>query len=343
MSGAVEVSERFDCFGSSCASYVSGPSLDRTAREAVELVRGRLEGWHADFSRFLPDSELSQLNGDARSEVPVSAVMAQFAQSVRVAAELTHGLVDGTLLAQIESAGYRADLREGVPLSSALALAPRRRPAQARSPASWRSVQVDLERRTVTRPPGVKLDSGGLAKGLFADMLAEQLAGHESFAIDCAGDLAIGGGRATRRAIQVASPFDGSTLHTFDLRRGGVATSGIGRRSWLDGDGRPAHHLLDPATARPAFTGVVQVTALAPSALLAEVRAKAAILSGPRAARSWLPDGGVIVFDDGSHRTIEPPVQVTLGQLSGYMHTSTGQPAVNLAASSDPPVALPAL
>ncbi len=340
---AGELSERFDCFGSSCATYVSGPSLDRTAREAVELVRGRLEGWHAGFSRFLPDSELSRLNRDPRSEVPVGAPMAQFAQSVRVAAELTHGLVDGTLLAQIESAGYRADLREGLPLSSALAMAPRRRPAGARSPASWRSVQVDLARQIVSRPPGVKLDSGGLAKGMFADMLAEQLAGHESFAIDCAGDLAVGGTRGTRRPVEVASPFDGRTLHTFALRRGGVATSGIGRRSWLDGDGRPAHHLLDPATARPAFTGVVQVTALAPSALLAEIRAKAAILSGPRAAGAWLPDGGVIVFDDGSHRTIEPPAGVTLHQLSRYVRGPAGQPAVNRAASSEPPVALPAL
>jgi thiamine biosynthesis lipoprotein len=101
----------------------------------------------------------------------------------------------------------------------------------------------------------------------------------------------------------------------FDLRRSGVATSGIGRRSWLDRDGGPAHHLLDPSTGRPAFTGVVQVTALAPSALMAEIQAKAAILSGPDAAPAWLAHGGVIVFDDGSHQVVQPPPVVTLGQL----------------------------
>jgi thiamine biosynthesis lipoprotein len=172
----------------------------------------------------------------------------------------------------------------------------------------------------VTRPPGVKLDSGGLAKGLFADVLAERLAAHASFAINCAGDLSIGGSEGISRPIEVESPFDGSILHTFDLRRTGVATSGIGRRSWLDRDGRPAHHLLDPSTGRPAFTGIVQVTALAPSALMAEIHAKAAILSGPRAAAEWLPRGGVIVLDDGSHQVIEPPAEVTLSQLSGYAH-----------------------
>jgi FAD:protein FMN transferase len=237
---------------------------------------------------------------------------------VRVAATLTDGLVDATLVDPIVRAGYSADLGDPVPLPTALLLAPPRKPAAGGSPVAWQSIEVNLTRRIVTRPPGVKIDSGGLAKGLFADLLAARLASHASFAIDCAGDLSVGGVDPATRAIEVESPFDGHTLHTFNLRRTGVATSGIGRRSWLDDDGRPAHHLLDPATGRPAFTGIVQVTALAPSALMAEIHAKAAILSGPRRARAWLPGGGVIVFDDGSHEVIQPPGEVTLSQLSGY-------------------------
>ena len=62
----------------------------------------------------------------------------------------------------------------------------------------------------------------------------------------------------------------------------------------------------------------MQVTALAPSALLAEIHAKAAILSGPRHAAGWLPHGGVIVREDGSHQLIEPPPVVRLSQLSGF-------------------------
>jgi thiamine biosynthesis lipoprotein len=139
----------------------------------------------------------------------------------------------------------------------------------------------------------------------------------------CAGDIAIGGAASPARGVQVESPFDGSTLHTFELARGGAATSGIGRRSWLDAAGAPAHHLLDPATGRAAFTGIVQATALAPSAFEAEVRAKAALLSGPAAAPRWLPDGGAIVLDDGSHRVFAQ--------------------RLNSAASSEPLVASPAL
>jgi thiamine biosynthesis lipoprotein len=90
-----------------------------------------------------------------------------------------------------------------------------------------------------------------------------------------------------------------------------VATSGIGRRSWVDADGNPAHHLIDPATGEPAYTGIVQATALAPSAFLAEVYAKAALLSGPDGARGWLPFGGALAYEDGGSELIAPSRSVT--------------------------------
>jgi thiamine biosynthesis lipoprotein len=49
---------------------------------------------------------------------------------------------------------------------------------------------------------------------------------------------------------------------------------------------------------------VVQATALAPTALEAELRAKCAVLRGPEAAPSCLPDGGLLVLDDGTHHLI---------------------------------------
>lgn len=315
---SVEVAEQFECFGSVCGVLVSGDGAARSAHAACRLVRRELLGYHVRFSRFLASSELSRLNGDTREEVPVSRVMALFAQAVSLAGSMTGGLVDATMIEEIELSGYAQELSDPLPLAEALRLAPERRPAAPGSPGGWSQIEVDLAAGVVRRPPGLQLDSGGLAKGLFADLLGEELATHPSFAIDCAGDLAIGGSAAPLRAILVESPFDGSTLHTFELPRTGVATSGIGRRSWLDRAGRPAHHLLDPSTGRPAFTGIVQVTALAPSALLAEIHAKAALLSGPQRAISRLPYGGVVVLEDGSHVAADPPRQVTLSDLSGF-------------------------
>jgi thiamine biosynthesis lipoprotein len=163
---------------------------------------------------------------------------------------------------------------------------------------------VDDETGTVQRPRGVVFDPGGIAKGVFADELARMLDGFDAYAVDCAGDIRWGGSAGLLRDVHVDSPFDRETLHTFRLAHGAIATSGIGRRSWLDADGRPAHHLLDPRSGRPAFTGLVQATALAPTAAEAETLAKAAVLSGPDAAADWLPHGGLFVGEDGSYEVV---------------------------------------
>jgi thiamine biosynthesis lipoprotein len=223
------------------------------------------------------------------------------------AARATGGLVDPTLLTQLERAGYRSHFEgPGLPLSSALAQAPPRMPARPAPEAHWRFVRTDRRTGSVTRPIGVRIDPGGIAKGVFADELAATLAGHEAFVVDCGGDMRLGGADAPACEVHVESPFDDTILHTFDIRGGAVATSGIGKRSWLDSDGHVSHHLLDPATGRPAFTGVVQVTALAPTAAEAEMLSKAALLRGPAHAGVVLVHGGLIVLDDGDYVVLDP-------------------------------------
>src|SRR5260370_2756874 len=103
---AVEHSETFTCFGTTCGAWVIGDSALGDARAAVATVRRRLLAWHRQFSRFEPDSELSRLNRDPRTTVPISPAMVRFVETALAAASLTGGLVDPTLLTEIERAGY---------------------------------------------------------------------------------------------------------------------------------------------------------------------------------------------------------------------------------------------
>jgi thiamine biosynthesis lipoprotein len=314
---STEACAHFRCYGGDCAVLVSGFGPAGHAPAAVDRARLQMLAWHSRFSRFLTDSELSRLNRDPREAVPASAVMLALVAAVLQAAQLTDGLIDPTVLPGLRAAGYslsRQDPRApaALALSDALADAPARGPAAPHPRAAWRRVRIDSRARAIVRPPGLELDLGGIAKGVFGDLLAVDLAEHDSFAIDAAGDVRFGGAYTLARPIDVAAPGSSSVLHTFRAQAGAVATSGIGHRVWRDDAGLPAHHLLDPATGRPAFTGLVQVTALAPTGALAETRAKAALLQGPGRAAGWLPDGGAIVADDGTVTVIQPPAAASL-------------------------------
>lgn len=274
-------------------------------------VEEQLIDFDRRLSRFRPDSELSRFNRDPREEVPASSLLRAAVGAGLWAAQRTGGLVDPTLLPQLEAAGY-ATSRSGTasaPLEPALATAPPRRPARPASGATWRSIQVLEDTGVIRRAPGVKIDSGGIGKGLAADLVARRLAGYTRYAIDCGGDVRVGGRVPDSEPIEleIRHPVSGTAAESFQLRNGAVATSGLDARLWRHRDGSHAHHLIDPASGKPAWTGLICAAARAPTALEADVLAKAALLSGPSGAREFLAEhGGLVVKDDGSVERIGP-------------------------------------
>ena len=276
----------FPAMGTRVRLLASAPGPLRAARAEVEQLAARL-------TRFDPASELCRLNADPRPVVPASADLRAAVRAALRGAARTGGLADPTLLGELERAGYARSL-SGVartPLREALASAPARRAARPHPAAAWRHVRLDDAAGAIARPPGTRLDLGGSAKGFVADRAAGILAPYGPCAVDCGGDMRVHGAHDVR----LAHPFGGEPVASFRLCDGAVATSGVDARLW----GAAAHHLLDPATGKPAWTGVVTATALAPSAAEAEALAKAALLAGPLAGRHHLPHGGALVLEDG--------------------------------------------
>lgn len=303
----------FHSMGSDVRLLIDPPLL-RTAPSpagAASTERAYVEDFAARLSRFRAESELSALNRDPRAVVPASPLLRAAVRAGLWAAQRSGGLVDPTLLGALQRAGY-ADSHDGRPPASlvqALAEAPPRRPARPHPDRLWRTVAVDDRTGTVRRPPGVMLDTGGTGKGLCADAVAQRLGGYTRFVVDCGGDLAIGGVGAQLEPyeIEVEHPLSGEAIRMLRVGAGGVATSGLNVRVWRDAQANYAHHLLDPASGRPAWTGLIGATALAPSALEAETLSKTALLLGPEGARELLaPYGGVVVRDDGDVEEIGP-------------------------------------
>jgi thiamine biosynthesis lipoprotein len=291
-----------------------GPHLP-PAPVAAERERQFILDFDAALSRFREDSELSALNADPRSAVPASELLRTAVGAGLWAAERTGGLVDPTLVRELESVGY-AGSRAGVaaaPLSEALAVAPPRRSASPNPNGAWREISVDNETGLIRRPPGVQFDTGGSGKGLAADMVAERLRDYSFFVVDCGGDIRVGGTEASARPfeIEVEHPLTGRRAHVLRLAGGAVATSGLNVRLWRRADGSYRHHLLDPATGESAWTGLVGVTALGATALEAETLSKAALLSGPEGGRDVLSGRGGFVVHEGGRVELVGPLKVT--------------------------------
>lgn len=302
----------FDAMGSHVRLLIGepGPGMPPAAT-AAEQGRRFVEDFDQALSRFRSSSELCRLNQDPRERVPTSELMRRAVEAGITAAQRSNGLVDPTLMDEIEGAGYVASRAgmTGVPLADALAEAPPRQPANPRSEQRWRDFAIDDEAGEVVRPPGLRFDTGGTGKGLAADMLAATLRGYSRFIVDCGGDIRIGGADALVHPYEVfvEHPITGGRAHVLRLGSGGVATSGINVRIWRDADGNFSHHLLDPASGRPAWTGLVGATALGDTALEAETLSKAALLSGPERGRQILGDrGGLLVHDSGRVELVGP-------------------------------------
>jgi FAD:protein FMN transferase len=260
---------RFEAMG--CAIVVGGAT--RRERAAVEAL---FRLYDAVFSRFVPASELNAVNAAAGRPVSVSALFARVLAVALDAAAQTAGLVDPTLGAQLEAAGYDRDFAE---LGAAGPLV-----FMNTSRERWRSIRT--HEQLLRLPAGVRLDFNGVVKALAVDEALDLLRGP--------GWVSAGGDLATRGPLTVGLPGGGSV----ELRGGALATSGSARRRWTRGD-RPLHHLIDPRTGEPADRPWGQVTVCGASCLAADVAAKAGFLAGP----DWLEERGLpgrFIGRDGS-------------------------------------------
>ena len=308
-----ELDYTFHAMGSDVRLLI-GRGLLRSALpplEAADRERAFVLDFSHQLSRFAPDSELSLLNRDGRYAVPASKLLRAAVAAGIWAAERSRGLVEPTLVQAIERAGYETSLDGVAPASlrEALLAASPRRPARPNPHSRWREIVIDDEEGLISRPPGVMIDTGGTGKGLCADAVAYRLRHYTRFVVDCGGDIAVGGVGAQLEpyAVEVQHPLTGRPVGQIRVAGGGIATSGLNVRLWQMPDGRFAHHLLDPSTGEPAWTGLIGATALGDTALEAETLSKMALLSGPEGARRVLAaKGGVIIHDSGRVEAIGP-------------------------------------
>lgn len=240
------------------------------------------------FSRFIPESELSRLNSQAGIKIPVSDNFRAILQAAQELAVSTNGLYNPFVLPAIQRAGYAA---------SAI---PRYTHEPTPDYTERRVVSADkleLGDTWARIPYGTAIDLGGCGKGYLADRLGDIARAHgvAGYWLELSGDIATygldGAGQPITIAVQNASSEQTARIITCPPEPFGIATSGTFRRTTQTSTVRE-HHIIDPATGKPAKTDVALATVCAPSAVAADVLASCAVIRGSAKAPRYLADHG---------------------------------------------------
>ena len=171
--------------------------------------------------------------------------------------------------------------------------------AAVRPAVGWKKIRLDREARTVTLlAPNMKLDLGGIGKGIAADAALRVLNRHgiDRAVVAGSGDIAIGDAPPGQRGWKVGvAGLTGPTnqLHCLVLHNAGISTSGDAEQ-FVEINGIRYSHIVDPTTGL-GLTNRIQDTVIGPDAtttdsldtvvnLLGIQRGLALIESRPRTA-----------------------------------------------------------
>jgi FAD:protein FMN transferase len=281
---ARETSVSFGALGSTAVVAVTDPDALKPAREAVEAVVARFD---VACSRFREDSELTALNAGAGTPVEVSPLLLEAVEASLRAARVTDGDVDPTVGEALIALGYDRTF-DAIPTIGRGGAAT----VSVASVPGWQTVTVDRTAGTVSTARGVVLDLGATAKALAADHAAAAAAASVdgSVLVSLGGDISIAGS-PPEGGWRIRVTDDHRADHTapgqwITIWAGGLATSSTTVRRW-DTDAGSAHHLLDPATGRPAVSPWRTASVTAATCLDANIASTAAIIRGERAP-DWL-------------------------------------------------------
>jgi thiamine biosynthesis lipoprotein len=274
-------------------------AVAQQAFQAIDLLEDQISSWQ-------PRSQTTYINHHAFEE-PVKVTPEVLGLIVRAkdVYEATDGAFDITVGPLIELWGfYKGEGR--LPSDAEL--------AEAVGKVGFDKVTIDRDRRTVSfAQEGLRLDFGGIAKGLALDEAAQVLADYGiTTAIIHGGTssvMAIGcPPREAGWTVRIRDPYnkDGH-IHEVLLRDETLSTSGSYEK-FFKVDGKEYCHIFDPRTGQPV-RGMLSATAIAKNGTISDALSTAFFVMGLDETRAYCeahPDVRAILIPVPESGTPQP-------------------------------------
>lgn len=285
--------------------------------ELETLVGQKVESWcylvEKTLSRFLPTSELSQLNSlNGRLFLP-SKMLYEAVKTASYYYNETNGIFNPFLYHSIQTLGYDQSFEQ---------LPNNQLPQEVATFDAVNPIMIHKGMRSIQLASNVGLDLGGIAKGWSIQQMANQLKkkGTSLGAIDGGGDIVTWGSASKHWSIALSHPFDLSKdLMSIKVKgNSGIATSSVGKRLWKV-NGHTHHHIIDGRISKPSSSELLQVTVVSEDLTVSEVYAKCMLIlgwdAGLRLAKMHQPSLEVIAVTKEGEVLIEKNVK---GQVYHY-------------------------
>ena len=276
---AEEAREEFFAMDTKMTVKVYGEGAPEAAREAKE----RLQALDALWSATHEGSDVARLNGGAGEAIALSPKTMRLLRMSEEVREETKGALDVTLAPLLQLWGFTGGVHR-VPTAEEI--------EAARALTGAGKLKLDEAAGTARLEKGSSVELGAVAKGYAGELVAAELKsrGVRSAILDLGGNIEVIGARegGAPWRIGLRNPFGGALLGTVAVTDAAVVTSAIDQRFFTDEAGNRYWHILDPATGKPAASGLASATVVASSGGRADALSTALFVMGAeRAAAFW--------------------------------------------------------
>lgn len=274
----------FKVMGTQCTLQLYAKTGDAISNVAEKVI-GKLRGLEARYSRYLPNSLISQINhsaGDPRGAI-VDEETASLLDYSAACYEQSDGLFDITSGVLRKAWNFRGG---SLPSQQAVdALLPL---------VGWEKL-IWNKPRLILPIPGMDIDFGGVVKEYAADVAAGfcRESGIQSGLVELGGDISIIGPHPDGKPWEVGiqhPDHPASMMASISLTEGAIATSGDYERSIVV-KGKRYGHILNPKTGWPV-QGLISVSVVAKQCVVAGSASTIALLKGEEGVE-WLTKLGL--------------------------------------------------
>jgi thiamine biosynthesis lipoprotein len=246
-------------------------------QDAIAAGFGEFDRIVQRYTRFSPDSELSNLNRNSGNWTEITPEFFSLIEQMLQLSQATDGAFDPTIIDFLETYGYdpnydfsKLDKPDLDQLVNKIATTRK----------SWQDIELNHAETKVKLAPGQRIDLGGIGKGYAIDKAYEHFDQFAHVLIDAGGDVRAKGLREN------GQPWSMGLLHKRDdssekivvgiMKASDIAVACSG--SWAR-KVKQFHHLINPATGKPVDE-MRTVYISAPTATLADSWATAIFVGG---------------------------------------------------------------